>query len=141
VKAVSRLIASAGSSLEKFTFSAGINAGLGKSTTVTCTARWVILFDFSDALFQHFDLTNNTSLQSISLHLYRHSCILLFLRHLTRSSNPPSLKQLNIPTLLLAIGTRNLELIDEMLQHPYFSSLQEFCCMAIVRFGSEDVKG
>jgi hypothetical protein len=134
VKAISRLIGSAGISLREFRFQLTDpwrDIDCGKSDTTSTYTLLLILFDPSDAIFQHIDLTANSNLQFIALDVNNHSFIIPFLQRLTRSSNPSSLKQLHIPYLvyghdLVDSEDVELEFIDEILQHPYFSTLEEF---------------
>ncbi|KAF5370285.1 hypothetical protein D9758_006914 [Tetrapyrgos nigripes] len=134
-QAITKLLESAGSSLENFSFEV--------------QAAGMLKYDMDlDAVLQHIDLTTNANLQSIHLRIDDSSYLLPFLRRLTNSSNTPSLKKLHIPNFLSGSSgfsrdstDPELEVVDKLLQHPYFSSLEEFRCQVCVLFGLEDVKG
>ncbi|KAF5344342.1 hypothetical protein D9758_013269 [Tetrapyrgos nigripes] len=145
-QAMTKLLESAGSSLENFSFAVKQSASgkgdmdLGNYLATTRLSLPLTFFAFLDAVLQQIDLSTNVNLQSIYLSIEDSSYLLPFLRRLINNSNPSSLKKLHVPNFLSS-ARDSTDLVDQLFQHPYFSSLQEFRCTVCVPFGLKDVKG
>ncbi|KDQ06700.1 hypothetical protein BOTBODRAFT_181355 [Botryobasidium botryosum FD-172 SS1] len=129
--AIGKLVASAGQSLEAFSAEVKDRFNLSDGTDLY-------------GCFELIDLTKNTSLQRIGLHIKDNRRVLPFLGQLADATISskffiPTLQSLKIedlPTLLI-----NWDALDVLLQHPYFSALSELKYSVTAPVFKEDVRG
>ncbi|THU90322.1 hypothetical protein K435DRAFT_968757 [Dendrothele bispora CBS 962.96] len=121
--AIWELLVSAGPSLESFAFCVQAVGRKFKEDALDL-----------DASLQHIDFTENSNLRKITLDVSDSAYLVPFLERLTKSRYPPSLEKLHIPWLVPEMGSTRVDYkrINELLQHPYFSALNEFRCSLYV---------
>ncbi|KAK7047643.1 hypothetical protein VNI00_006411 [Paramarasmius palmivorus] len=127
--AIGQLLASAGSTLEEFSFTIQAAGSLNRGTVLA--ARF----------HPYIDLTKNTNLRTIKLWIEDSAFQLPFLENLTKdeTGSEPHIEVLDIHYL------SQLDLdwaqLDAMLQHPVYSQLREVRAYVQVTYGYSDVVG
>ncbi|THU90320.1 hypothetical protein K435DRAFT_781291 [Dendrothele bispora CBS 962.96] len=121
------LLVSAGPSLESFGFRVQADQTLKGNVDL-------------DASLKHINFTENCNLRNITLDVDDSTYLVPFLERLTKTRYPPSLEKLHIPKLVPEMGSTRVDYkrINELLQHPYFSTLVEFRCTQCVTFVDPD---